>query len=105
MSSTRHTGGVLPSGGRGPAARATHRRHPVDVVTRRNLGILRRARGWSLVQQERHTGIKPVTMGSYERGDRALRVDVLARICRVYGVSVADMFEPMVVHVEVGGAR
>ncbi len=105
MDATRHRGGVLPSGGRGPAARATHRRHPIDALVRRNLGLLRRARGWSLVMQERHTGIKAVTMGAYERGDRAVRMDVLAGLAKVYDVPVADLFEPMTIHVDVQVAR
>ena len=36
----------------------------------------------------------PITLGAYERGDRAVKVETAAELAGLYGVALADLLEP-----------
>lgn len=55
----------------------------------KNLKIARMTRGWTIAEAELHTGIKKVTIGSYERGYRLPPVDILQKLAADYETSVA----------------
>jgi transcriptional regulator with XRE-family HTH domain len=50
---------------------------------------LRKRRGWSLHAAAAATGIQAITIGSYERGDRAIRVSRANEILATYGYTFA----------------
>ena len=56
-----------------------------------NLKIARTAKGWTLQDAENHTGIKIVTIGSYERGYRLPPINILQRLANHYETSVASL--------------
>lgn len=56
-----------------------------------NLVIARKAKGWTLKDAEQHTGIKIVTIGSYERGYRLPPINVLDKLATHYGVTVGSL--------------
>lgn len=53
-----------------------------------NLILARKSKGWTLKDAENHTGIKIVTIGSYERGYRLPPVNILHRLAIHYDTSV-----------------
>jgi len=84
--------------------------HPVDIAVRKNLRLLRRSRGWSLQAAARHLQVKPVALATYERHSpqstvRSLRVEVVARLARVYGVSHGDLYDEQAILMHVQGLR
>jgi transcriptional regulator with XRE-family HTH domain len=56
-----------------------------------NLRLVRKIYGWSLADVSRESGGRwsSVTVGSYERADRAVTVTVLLQLCGFYGVEMA----------------
>jgi transcriptional regulator with XRE-family HTH domain len=56
-----------------------------------NLLIARKAMGWTLQDAELHTGIKMVTIGSYERGYRLPPINILQRLASHYNTSVGSL--------------
>lgn len=56
-----------------------------------NLVIARKAKGWTLKDAENHTGIKIVTIGSYERGYRLPPLNMLQRLANHYEVSIGSL--------------
>ena len=52
-------------------------------------------RGLSLVEMGREVGVAGVSIHRYETGERVPRPKVMARICRVCGLSPADFYQPM----------
>ena len=55
----------------------------------RMLVQLRKQKGWSLHAAAAATGIQAITIGSYERGDRAVRVSRANEILAAYGYTLA----------------
>ncbi len=53
-----------------------------------NLRDVRKSSGWSLadVTAETHGEFKGSVLGAYERGERAMTVERLSRLCEFYGV-------------------
>lgn len=53
-----------------------------------NLRDVRKSSGWSLrdVHDETHGEFKGSVLGAYERGERAITVERLDRLCVFYGV-------------------
>lgn len=56
-----------------------------------NLRIARKDMGWTLTDAQNHTGVKAVTIGSYERGYRLPPIDILFRLAAHYETSVAQL--------------
>lgn len=56
-----------------------------------NLIVARKAKGWTLKDAEQNTGIKIVTIGSYERGYRLPPINTLQKLAAHYGVSVGSL--------------
>lgn len=55
---------------------------------RNNLRIARKFKNWSLQAAEATTGIKSVTIGSYERGYRLPPLNTLQKLAVDYGVTI-----------------
>jgi transcriptional regulator with XRE-family HTH domain len=84
--------------------------HPVDIAVRKNLRLLRKSRGWSLVQASRHLQIAPVTLATYERHEpmttvRSLRVEVVAALAAAYGVPVGELYDEHAILMRTKGLR
>lgn len=79
--------------------------HPVDVACRANLRRLREHRGWSLDAAGRRLGIRPGTLGTYERHSRQLTVEQARRLAAGYGVSLGELLDPLAVVMLVKGLR
>lgn len=84
--------------------------HPVDITVRRNLRLLRKARGWSLPVAGRRLGIPPGTLATYERSAplttiRSLRVEVVRDLAAAYGVPHADLYDTTAILMATNGLR
>lgn len=60
----------------------------MEKTLQKNLKKARAVTGWTLAEAEEKTGIKSVTIGSYERGYRLPPLDVLVLLADHYGVTV-----------------
>ena len=56
-----------------------------------NLRKARRDKSWTLADAENHTGIKMVTIGSYERGYRVPPINILQRLASHYETTVGKL--------------
>lgn len=70
---------------------------PAEVVAmvRRNLRLVRLSRGLSSERVARELGMGKPTVAAHERGSRKVSMDTLHRYARFYGVTVADLFDPV----------
>ncbi len=75
-------------------------KHPLLITIGDHLRDLRLARHWSLAEAGEHHGLKPVTIGSYERVDRTPGIVTVDRLLRGYGERVAfvPLDDPATLH-------
>jgi transcriptional regulator with XRE-family HTH domain len=57
----------------------------------KNLRVIRRVRGLTLSEAGALTGIKPVVLGSYERGQRAVSLERAEQLAKGYKVSLIEV--------------
>jgi transcriptional regulator with XRE-family HTH domain len=57
-------------------------------TTARNLRFLREKRGWTQEEAARQYGVTVIQVAKYEKGINAPKIERLARIALLYGVSV-----------------
>ncbi|MEV7423426.1 MULTISPECIES: helix-turn-helix domain-containing protein [unclassified Streptomyces] len=64
---------------------------PVDALLAERLAELRSARGWSLEELARRSGVSRSTLSRAERGEISPTASLLGRVCAVYGRTMSQL--------------
>jgi transcriptional regulator with XRE-family HTH domain len=65
--------------------------NPTYRTVRKRLRAIRQAKGLTLSEASRITRVTPMTLGSWERGDRKPTLENLIHLCNRYEVSIESL--------------